>query len=502
MHDHTTPSCGVSLRSLLPEAAIFGADDITVRSCSSDSRSVQPGDIFVAQVGANCDGHDYVDEAVYRGASAILAERYLTTGGLPLGVVPNTHVAFGKLCHALAGNPSQRVKVIGVTGTHGKTTTAELIAGVLCAAGNRVAVLSTLGSFDGEQFDRLPAANPSTPAIVDWLLRAEKNGCTHAVLEVSSQTLCQARIAGIELDLACVTNVRRNHLDFHNTVHNYRATKSRLFGYLRPGAAAVLNLDDAVCHEYLRSLEGPALSVGLVNNADVTAVVVERFTSEQTFLLSAGSDTATVRTRMIGDHHVYHCLTAAAVGLLYDIPLATIVRGLEKVDQVPGRLERIECGQAFSVYVDSARTSDAVSGSLEAVREVTEGRVICVFGCEGDADRESRPFIGQAVEALSDLAVITDDNPRSEEPARIVSDIIRGFDSLENVIVMHDRAKAICWALGQAAAGDSVVIVGKGEEEFQQLGSQKFWFDDREVARHWLYGQANLTGFNAQRRAA
>jgi UDP-N-acetylmuramoyl-L-alanyl-D-glutamate--2,6-diaminopimelate ligase len=502
MHDSALPACGISLRTLFPEAAIFGADDIIVRSCSADSRTVQPGDLFAAIVGPNCDGHDFVYEAAFRGAKAILAERYVAADGQPVCVVGDTRAAFGRLAHTLAGNPSERLKVIGVTGTAGKTTTVALIDSILTVAGRRVGSTSGLVHFDGTHLEPPASDTPHAGALAASLARMEANGCDCAVIEVSSQALSQLRLAGLTLDMACVTNVRRDHLEYHATLRNYRDTKARLFQYLRPGGAAVLNLDDAACGEYLRGLDGPALTVAMIANADLTAVVVERFTGEQTFLLSAGSEAVPVRTRVIGDQHVYNCLTAAAVGLLYGVSLTNIARGLERVESIPGRMERLECGQPFGVFVDAAQTPDSLGVVLETLREVTERRIICVFGADGERDAELRPLAGQAVEAFADIAVVTENNPRSEDSTRIASDILRGFDSRENVVVMHDRAKAICWALAQAQRGDCVLIAGKGFDNHQHLGSQTYWFDDREIACRWLYEQGQQSNFPTRREAA
>jgi UDP-N-acetylmuramoyl-L-alanyl-D-glutamate--2,6-diaminopimelate ligase len=488
------PACGVSLRTLFPEAAFFGTDDIVVAACSSDSRTVKAGDLFAAIVGPNCDGHDFIHEAGFRGAAAILAERYVAADGLPVCVVADTRAAFGRLCHALAGNPSERLKVIGVTGTAGKTATVALIESVLHSAGHRVGTLSTLGNYDGEILEPATDDTPHAAMLADRLARMEANHCDFAVVEVSSQALAQRRTAGVTLDMACITNVRRDHLDYHTTIGNYRRTKAQLFQHLRPQAPSVLNIDDAACCDYLRELNGPALTTGMISNADLTAVVIERFTSEQTFLLTAGSETVPVRTRIIGDQHVYNCLTAAAVGLLYGVSLTEIARGLERVDRIPGRMERLECGQPFAVFVDAAQTPDALALALETLREVTGGRLICVFGANGDERAELRPFLGQTVEALADIAVVTDSNPRGEDATQIVSEILRGFDSLTNVVVMRQRADAICWALSNARPRDCVVIAGKGHEQHQQIGRHSYWFDDREIACHWLYQQAQ-TGF-------
>ena len=502
MHDSAPPACGISLRTLFPEAVIFGADDIVVRSCSADSRTVQAGDLFAAIVGPNCDGHDFVYEAAFRGASAILAERYVTADTLPVCVVGDTRAALGRLAHALAGNPSERLKVIGVTGTAGKTTTVALIDSILTAAGRRVGSTSGLLRFDGLHLEPACLDTPNAHELATALARMEANGCDCAVIEVSSQALSELRLAGVTLDLACVTNVRRDHLEYHATLRNYREIKARLFKYLRPGGAAVVNLDDKACAGYLRELDGPALTVAMIANADLTAVVVERYTSEQTFLLSAGSEAVPVRTRVIGDQHVYNCLTAAAVALLQGISLTDIARGLERIESIPGRMERLECGQPFGVFVDAAQTPDSLGVVLETLREVTERRLICLFGADGDRDAEMRALAGQAVEAFADIAVITENNPRGEDSTQLASDILRGFESRENAVVMHDRAKAICWALAQAQPGDCVLIAGKGFDNHQYLGSQTYWFDDREIACRWLYEQGQPTDFIPRRRKA
>ena len=261
---------------------------------------------------------------------------------------------------------------------------------------------------------------------------------------------------------------------------------------LSPGGFAVLNADDPVCRRFLSLVDGAALTIGIENQAELTATIVERHSSEQTFLLQAGSDTVPVRTQIVGTGHVYNCLTAAAVGLLYGVKLTDIVRGLEQLERIPGRMERVECGQPFSVFVDYAHTPDALASVLQSLRQVTPGRLICVFGAGGQRDRAKRPLMAQAVEAGSDLAVITDDNPRREDPARIRRDLVRGFQRSDAVVIKADRASAITWALGQAQPGDCVLIAGKGHEDYQQIGGTKHWFDDREIARQWLYDHAVL----------
>jgi len=307
------------------------------------------------------------------------------------------------------------------------------------------------------------------------------------VMEVSSHALAQKRIAGIVLDAACVTNVRRDHLDYHRSILDYRSTKSQLLKHLSGEGFAVINADDPTSACYLSEIGSPVLTIGMRSAAEITGTMVERHISEQTFLLTAGSETVPVRTKMIGKHHVYNCLTAAAVGLAYGVDLATVARGLEAVERIPGRLQRLECGQPFAVFVDYAHTPDALTGSLRALRAVVPGRLICVFGAGGDRDKQKRPLMASAVEADADLAVVTTDNPRTEDPRVILDDLVGGFSRRAEVEVVPDRAEAIYWALSQARPGDCVLIAGKGHESHQIIGHERIPFDDCEVAREWLY---------------
>ncbi len=478
----------VRLQEVLPEAATSGAGSISFDAVERDSRRVQPGDLFVAMRGPDHDGLEFIPQAIERGCAAVIADRQAETPlGVPLIVVSDAREAYGRICHAVAGHPSRQLKIIGVTGTNGKTTTSCLIASILNAAGFPTGLIGTLGVFDGEEFGPSNLTTPPADESARWLGRMATNGCSHAVMEISSHGLDQKRTAGIELDAACITNVSRDHLDYHRSIDDYRRTKSQIFPLLRGEGFAVLNVDDPTTAGYLPQLTGPVLTVGMESSAELTAVEIERFVSEHTFLLTAGSETIPVRTKMIGTHHVYNCLVAAAVGLAYGIDLPTIVRGLENLEHVPGRLERIECGQPFGVFVDFAHTPDALSGSLSTLREVVEGRIFCVFGAGGDRDQEKRPLMGRAVEQAADVAILTSDNPRNEPAEQIVRGMLDGFHQPSNARVMLDRAEAIGWALGQAKPGDCVLIAGKGHENYQIIGDRRIPFDDRDVAKSWLY---------------
>ncbi|MBN2579416.1 MAG: UDP-N-acetylmuramoyl-L-alanyl-D-glutamate--2,6-diaminopimelate ligase [Pirellulales bacterium] len=495
-----------SLRELLPGALISGAADVGVSGCTCDSRRVKPGDLFVAIEGGRRDGHFFIEEAVARGCAAVVSQRLLSGLSVPAIQVGNARAAFGLICQALAGRPSETLKLIGVTGTNGKTTTACLIAGILNHSGRKAGLLGTLGYFDGEdvvseehpegdspifaaqKFGQSPwHTTPPADVLAKQLAGMVENGCTHAVMEVSSHALAQSRVAGVQFDAACVTNVTRDHLDFHPTLHDYRVAKSRLFDHLRGEGFAVVNADDPVAAGYLQRFDGPALTIGIHSPAEITGVPLEQSIDRQTFLITAGGETAAVETVMIGKHHVYNCLTAAAVGLAYGLDLADVVRSLEAAEHVPGRLERIESGQPFGVFVDYAHTPDALEISLQTLRAVTRGRLICVFGAGGDRDRAKRPEMGRTVGCLADEAVVTSDNPRNENPEKIIKEILSGFADRRRAKVIAARKKAIYHALRSARPGDCVLIAGKGHEGFQIVGNRRIPHDDRAVARRWLF---------------
>jgi len=484
--------CRSRLRTLFPEATLVGSRDVEVRACVCDSRRVEPGDLFVAIAGGRHDGHEFVAEAIHRGCSAVLSQRPLPEVSVPVCIVADPRAAYGRLCQALAGDPSRHLKVIGVTGTNGKTTTSCLIARMLTHAGSKVGLLGTLGYFDGDRCDDATLTTPPADRLADYLSRMVDNECDYAVMEVSSHALAQSRLAGIELDALCVTNVRRDHLDYHKTIDDYRLAKSKSLDYLRPEGLAVLNADDPASAGFLSKIDGPVLSVAACAPAEITGTLVDRHLSEQTFLLTAGSETIPVRTRMIGLHHVYNCLEAAAVGLAYGLDLPAVVRGIEAVEYIPGRLQRIECGQPFGVMVDYAHTPDALAGCLRALRPVVAGRLICVFGAGGDRDREKRPLMGHAVEENADLAIVTNDNPRTEDPGAILGDLLSGFARPSEAQVIADRREAIHVALGLARTGDCVLIAGKGHERHQVVGTERLPLDDYEIAASWLYENVPL----------
>lgn len=482
----THERAGISLRDVLTSAQFVRTPDVRVTACCTSPEQCNPGDLFVALTDARSDGHDWADEAVARGASAVVAERLLPVTA-PQVVVEDSREALGEICQALVGRPGDSLRTIGVTGTSGKTVVSMLIASVLEAAGQTVGVTSSVGYSDSVAQVAARTTTPHAPLMAKWLSRMTEAGCSSAVMEVSSRALAERRIAGIDFDATVLTNLREAHLSLHGSKENYRRAKERLLGMLKPGGFAVLNADDAASQELLTRVDVPTLTFGLQNEAGVTAEILERQQNEQTFLLLAGNETIPVRTRMIGEHHVANCLAAAAVGLTLGIDVPTIARGLEAVKDVPGRLERLECGQSFGVFVDSARTPEQLAHTLKTLRKTTVGRLICVFGAAGGRNKARRAFLGRVAERSCDLPIITGNDPRHEEPLQIAHDILDGFQRPGKAHILPGRAEAIRFALLQARPGDCVVITGKGDRSYQVVGRRRLMHDDRAIARAWLY---------------
>ena len=488
---------GVSLGDLLPQNRIFGARDIHALSCCGDASSCRPGDVFVAFDDGDQDGHQSCQVALQRGASSIIAERVLPVQ-VPVCVVPNAQEAYGHLCQALAGNPADSMSLVGVTGTNGKTTTSLLIAGILDTASRRAGVLSTIGRSDTIETTPATRTTPAPPELATWLARMASNGCSHAVTELSSQGLVQRRTAGLQFDAAVLTNLRRDHMDLHGSVLNYRNAKLRLLEQLKPGGFAVINADDQASQLILPKLDCPVITVGQREPAELTATPIEQFKSEQTFLLHAGNESVPVRTQMIGRHHIANCLSAAAVGLVMGIDLPTIAKGLESVGHIRGRMERVECGQEFGVFVDAADSPDRLAVALKELRRVTTGRVICVFGHSEERPVDDRPMLGRVIERAADVGVLTGTHAPQAQPLQQIHDLLDGYDRVARAHVIPGRANAIEWALEAAHPGDSVLIAGDGSDSDGSDQTRRH-SGDYGLAREWLYQtdqESHVLAFN------
>ena len=441
----------------------FGTN-IKIKSCTADPDEVRPGDLFFALPDRE-DFEESVGLAIHHGCCAVVAGRP-THGAeqVPFFVVSNVGECYAAVCHALLDDPAKSLKMIGITGTSGKTLTSYLVSGVLAEAGYQVGLIGSLGIFDGSMLHPATDADLLPPQLAAWLYRMMMNGCTHVIVEAPSRMIAQGYLGGIKFDAICLTNIRRDHLDYHKTVEQYRRSKLGIFRYAKKHALAICNVDDRITEAVIPLIDQPLLSVGIRNHAEVGSTLIERCASEQTFIVTAGTEATPYRTKMIGDDHIYNCLLATALGIGLEIDLKTIVRGIERVESVPGRMERIECGQDFNVYIDSARTVDSLSGVLRTVREVTAGRLICVFGTDAHHEQARRATVAKMLESLSDTVILTSASDYLDsESAMAACDIGRCFVSDRAAKIVPDRAEAMALGLSEAKSGDTVLIVGLGK---------------------------------------
>ena len=380
---------------------------------------MRPGDVFVAITDAENDGHDRAAVAAERGAAAVVCERQLPVFNVPQFVVADSRAAYGQLCQALVGNPSRQMKVIGVTGTSGKTTVARLLTSIFREAGASTGTIDSFGYWDGWEDRPALEAPLSPPLLARSLARNGRGGHVARRDEVSSRDLSQAVLAGVTLDAVCVTQVGRDHLDWHGSLENYRQAKRRILEHLHADGVAILNADDPVCVEMLCDLDRPALTFGLKKPAEITAQIIEQHVNEQTFVLTAGDESVGVRTEIVGDHHVYNCLAAAAMGLAYGIELTTMARGLEAVDRLPGRMERIMCGQEFAVARRRGQHARHAAGLPEG-RATSDNRPgdLRLWCATANRTANSGRRWAASCGSLADVAVVTSNAPRGEGPRR------------------------------------------------------------------------------------
>jgi UDP-N-acetylmuramoyl-L-alanyl-D-glutamate--2,6-diaminopimelate ligase len=496
----STSNAGVSLRAVLAKQ-LRGAPaaDIRATSCTNDWRHLQPGDVFVALVEGDDDGHNHAAAAVERGASAVICERPLPVFNVPQLIVSDSRVAYGRLCQALVGNPWKQMKVIGVTGTHGKTTVARLLSSILRTAGATAGTLDSYGYYDGIEDHVTLGSAMSAPVLARSLAQMSAAGSSHAAVEFSSRELSQHILAGVRLDAVCLTHVGRRHLAWHGSVENHRKATRRIFEYMHPDAVAILNADDPASVAILSELNQPALTFGMKLPSEITAEIIEQHVNEQMFIISAGEDSIGVRTSLIGDHHVYNCLAAAAMALAYGIELPEIARGLEAVDHLPGRMERVSCGQDFAVLVDAADSPDALRVALRAARNTAAGRVIGVFGSHDECDLAEYPAMGRVIGAMADVGVATHGYP-SDGSHRSCMELRAGFADSRKAKVVVDRKEAIAWALHEARAGDTVVIAGMGERSHTPTETGGELMNDCEIVKQLLWKRR--TPMSHQRLAA
>ena len=480
------------LACALASHRVIGTLDREVESIAYDSRRVQSNTLFVAIRGEKSDGHQFVDQAVEQGASVIVAEREIASPRATCLVVDNSRLALADLSAAFYGRPARKLKMAAVTGTNGKTTTTFLIKHICEKAGMPCGLLGTVQYEIG---DRILPAIRTTPEALDiqeLLAQIVNAGGRAAAMEVSSHALAQERTRGIEWDVAVFTNLTQDHLDFHGTMENYFEAKAKLFLQLasqskKKQAGAVINIDDRYGEKLLDRIAGksPVITYGLGLRADFRASNYRTEFAGTSYQLDARGRSYLVRVPLIGRFNVANSMAALAAATLLGVNLRYGVLSLARAPQVPGRLELVPAKRQFQIFVDYAHTDDALRNVLKTLRELKPRKLIVVFGCGGDRDRQKRPLMARVADELADHAIITSDNPRKEDPNAIINEVEKGFRSTHYEKIA-DRTEAIQHAAAMAEPRDLVLIAGKGHEKYQEFADHTIPFDDIQVARRAL----------------
>lgn len=504
-----------NIMRILKDTKIIDFHDIEIAGITHDSRKVRPGFIFVAIKGHKNDGHIFVPDAITNGAVLVVTEKWLDLdSNITQVVVPDSRKALSTLSNLFFEEPSKKLKVIGITGTNGKTTTSFLVKSIIegdidnlhpyisnipqssisnlqpasCNPQSHpfVGLIGTIEYIIGR--DRIPAreTTPESVDIQNLLAQMVGQGIKYAVMEVSSHALIQHRTSDVDFHTAIFTNLTPEHLDYHHTFSEYREAKSRLFRGLNRSSFAILNADDDASRFYRKNTRANVILYGIKKGGDVTCKILDLGPDSIDMILSCNKKEIEIILPLIGMHNVYNALAAAAACMTLGIGLETIKKGLSMFNNVPGRLERIDCGQDFKVFIDYAHNPNALEVVLRALRQLNPRRILLVFGCGGDRDRGKRPQMGHVAERLADRFWITNDNPRTEDPMDIITEIKSGIKSKKLYTIQPDRRLAITEAIREAEKGDIVIIAGKGHETGQIIGNKVFSLNDKEITRDIL----------------
>jgi len=460
-----------------------------------DSREVTEGSVFIAIRGTQVDGHMFIDDAIDRKAAVIICEEsYYSEKPVCIIEVENTRSVFGKIAQAFAGNPSEKLTVIGVTGTNGKTTTATLVYKILNETGRKAALLGTVGKFiEDEVLDsRLTTADPIE--LAKDMQKALEAGAKYLVMEVSSHALHQDRTVGIHFDVAAFTNISHDHLDYHESFEEYARSKKALFDQLEDGAYAVINADDKFGSYMAENSRATIIDFGFETEALYSAEIITSDASGITISVEGTS----ISSSLVGKFNAYNLAEAYLICRALEISDSEITEALNKVAGAPGRMENIEVEEAPLVVVDYAHTPDALENVLKTLSELKtdQQKLTVVFGCGGDRDKAKRPVMAKVAEGLADRIIVTSDNPRTENPDLIIAEILDGFDNLNTVLSITDRRDAIFKAVEDGSPEDLILIAGKGHETYQEINGERIDFDDRKVALEALQQKSKKQGGN------
>jgi UDP-N-acetylmuramoyl-L-alanyl-D-glutamate--2,6-diaminopimelate ligase len=474
------------LRGVEYKSPSYFSGDIEINGIACDSKAINRDYLFVAVHGTKTDGHKFVNEALERGAAAVVIEREIPLDdGIARIYVKDSRAALAKIADEFYGRPAEKLRCVGITGTNGKTTILYLMDSIISAAGHKAGLIGTINYRIGERL--IPATNttPGPVELYNFMSAMLRNSIDYLVMEVSSHSLDQRRVEGVDFTAAVFTNLTGDHLDYHKTMDGYFEAKAKLFEGLGSGSYGIINIDDEWGRKLLKRSKGRIVAYGTKRNADFIAGCIELSLSGTKFAINTPNGQININTRLIGLHNVYNITAAVAAGAALGFSPEAIKRGVENVRSVPGRLEAIDCGQPFKVFVDYAHTDDALYNVMSALRPLILGKMMVVFGCGGDRDRTKRPRMGKVAGELADLVIITSDNPRGEDPKAITDEIAAGIET-KNYAIVIDRAEAIRRSLSEARDGDCVLIAGKGHETYQVLMNTTVVFDDREVAKKIL----------------
>ncbi len=484
------------LLDVLNKPEVNGGIDVQIEDITYDSREVKRGSLFVAVKGFKTDGHRYIADAVKRGASAVVVEDAvnISKGDVTVITAPDTRNALALLSARFYGDPSRRLRMIGITGTNGKTTTSYLIKSIIEKAGKKAGLLGTISYIIGGEIMPAPHTTPESSDLQKYLSQILDAGAEYAVMEVSSHALELNRTANCEFDIGVFTNLTQDHLDFHKTMEDYFNAKLKLFTSLNnergkmAKKVGIINIDDPYSNRILSAMTVKAITYGFSENADIRPEEINVDVDGIRFLAVTPKGNFPIESKLTGKYNILNILASIAVGQSLGFDNSAIQEGISSLSSVSGRFEKIDEGQDFTVVVDYAHTEDALKRILETIRAFAKGRVITVFGCGGDRDRGKRPKMGEAAVKLSEIVILTSDNPRSEDPHEIIKEIEEGIKRKRNgrlreYLVIPDRKEAIYRAIEMAEKDDVILIAGKGHEDYQIIGDKKLHFDDREIAR-------------------
>jgi UDP-N-acetylmuramoyl-L-alanyl-D-glutamate--2,6-diaminopimelate ligase len=493
-----TLSTPVSLRRMFPAASFVGCADLVVSDAVSRSGDCRPGCLFAVISTARDDARRHATDAIQQGASSLLVAEPMADVHVNQCIVADVRQAYAEVCQAVRGAPSRRLAVTGITGTNGKTTTTWLIRSILESQRKHTGILGTIEYSDSARSEPAGLTTPDSRSLADWLAAMVAAKAEYAAIELSSHALHQRRAGGVQLDVAVVTNITRDHFDYHGDFESYRAAKAGILSMVRRGGLVVLNADDpgSASLADLVASSNQVCMIGLNEPADLTAQILDQSLAGSRLSIQHGSEHYEFVSPLIGRHNVMNCLAAIAAARHFGLSLECCADGVAGLSSVPGRLERVPGRQPFHVFVDYAHTDDAIANVISAVRPLTRGRVIIVFGAGGERDRAKRPLMARAASS-ADLCVVTSDNPRSEPPDAIIRQICDGFPNNSTTVhVESDRETAIAWAIRHARTGDTVLVCGKGHERYQIVGNEKIPFDDVAACRQ------HLIHYRVPRRAA